>query len=155
MRRLVVDAQLCAGCRQCEMVCSFHHSGAFNPLISRVTVIKDDKHGFDYPVFCRQCKDCPPAESCPSDAIRRTDEGITRVDGKSCIACGTCVRTCWFEAVKLGPDSKPVICDLCGGEPACISRCPTQAIRYTELEGFFEHPLEARQRLLKEWGIID
>jgi Fe-S-cluster-containing dehydrogenase component len=33
------------------------------------------------------------------------------------------------------PDThKAFKCDLCGGDPACVKVCPTDAIEYTELE---------------------
>ncbi len=57
MKRIKVKAELCAGCRQCEMVCSFEHFTRFSPSLSRVTVHKDDRNGLDYPVTCRHVCD--------------------------------------------------------------------------------------------------
>ena len=37
------DMDTCGGCRTCEIACSFHHSGEFNPSISSIKIL--DKEG--------------------------------------------------------------------------------------------------------------
>jgi len=151
LKRITVDAGRCAGCRQCEMVCSFQHTKMFSPETSRVTVIKDDRLGLDYPLMCRQCSDCPPLKACPTQAINREGGSIT-VDWQACIGCGACVEECRYDAVKLY-DGKALICDLCGGDPQCVARCPTGALNYSEAPEFSETPWDAFNRLKEEWGI--
>jgi carbon-monoxide dehydrogenase iron sulfur subunit len=153
MRRLVVEAEKCAGCRQCEMVCSFQRAGVFSPLLSRITVIKDDERGFDYPVSCRQCEECLPVEACPTGALSRGADGVVHVDVMGCVGCGACVNSCPFGAVKLDNESGPIICDLCDDDPACVGRCPTQAIAFVESDFFSEMPSDALKRLMGRWGI--
>lgn len=152
MRRINVYAERCAGCRQCEMVCSFHHTEKFSPQLSRVTVQKDDRNGLDYPVMCRQCSECPPQDICPVHAITRNQNNATWVDWQTCTQCGACVSECTYNAIKLNHQGNPIICDLCDGKPQCVERCPTQALEYMESPIFTEHPEEAFNRLKKEWG---
>lgn len=33
------DMPLCGGCRTCEMACSFHHKGEFNPTLASIKII--------------------------------------------------------------------------------------------------------------------
>ncbi len=40
------DTRLCTGCTTCEMACSYHHSGAFQPGISSIEVTGNPKEGF-------------------------------------------------------------------------------------------------------------
>jgi Fe-S-cluster-containing hydrogenase component 2 len=41
------DMPSCGGCRSCEMACSFHHTGKFEPSVSSLVVIdKEDSKGF-------------------------------------------------------------------------------------------------------------
>ena len=48
-----------------------------------------------------------------------------------CTGCGACVDACPFGMATLHPESGlALICDLCGGDPACVKRCATGAIRY-------------------------
>jgi len=153
LRRILVDAVKCAGCRYCEMLCSFHHEGKFSPSLSRVTVIKEDRYGLDYPVLCHQCDPCPSVEACPTGALRRTELGVISLDEEACIGCGRCVEACPYDAVKLDKASRPLICDLCGGDPLCVKRCPTGALTFTEAEVEFEKPEEAFRAILRRWGI--
>ena len=152
MRRILVDAERCAGCRLCEMVCSFHHEAKFSPGLSRVRVIKEDKHGFDYPVLCHQCDPCPSTAACPTGALTMR-EGVVHLNEEACTGCGACVEACVFDAVKLDESLKPLICDLCGGEPACVERCPTDALAFAESGEGFDSPEEVRRELMRRWGI--
>jgi carbon-monoxide dehydrogenase iron sulfur subunit len=155
LKRIQIDAEKCSGCRFCEMICSFQHSGKFSPSLSRVTVIKEDKDGFDYPVLCHHCDQCPPINTCPTGALSRTELGTIRLDRDVCTRCGSCISTCTFKALKLDDLSKPLFCDLCGGEPACVKRCPTGAMIFAESESSFKSPEKVRDGLLRRWGIID
>ncbi|MCW4048146.1 MAG: 4Fe-4S dicluster domain-containing protein [Candidatus Bathyarchaeota archaeon] len=150
MKRITVTAENCAGCRQCEMVCSFQHTGKFSSSLARVTVHKDDRNGLDYPLMCRQCTDCPPLDSCPVQAISRNSDGAIWVDWQTCTGCGLCENVCKYDAVKLN-ESKAYICDLCGGDPHCVQRCPTEALQYIETPEFTETPETAFSRMKEEW----
>ncbi len=153
MKRILVDAERCAGCRYCEMICSFSHEGRFSPSLSRITVIKEDRFGFDYPILCRLCDACPPVDACPSKALKRSPDGTLRLDEEGCSGCGICVKACPHSALKIGGSSRPICCDLCGGKPLCVERCPTGALTYQEAEEFDERPMEALRRLMERWGI--
>ena len=114
MKRILVEPSSCAGCRICELACSFRHNGVFSPSLSRVTVLKVDKYGLDLPLFCRQCDRCHPIEACPTEAL---------------------------------------ICDLCDGSPACVERCPTQAISFEVTEPSTTPPDEILEELKGRFGI--
>ncbi|MFC1802364.1 4Fe-4S dicluster domain-containing protein [Thermoproteota archaeon] len=152
MRRIKVKAKNCAGCRQCEMVCSFYHTGKFSPSLARVTVHKDDRNGLDYPVMCHQCSECPPMDTCPEGAIAKTAEGWIWVDWQTCNGCGACINTCKYSAIKLAED-KAIICDLCESNPECVNRCPTGALEYIVTDESTETPAQAFKRLKEIWNL--
>jgi len=152
MKRLAVDTSICAGCRICEMYCSFIHEMKFSPSLSRITVIKEEKYGMDYPLFCRQCTNCTALEMCPTSALHNVKDGTIQVNIDLCISCGQCAENCSYKAVKMS-EGHPIICDLCGGAPICVKKCPTKAISYLESEVFTEYPWEAFEILKKRWKI--
>lgn len=130
--RLLVDARVCSGCRSCELACSFKHEGAYAPFLSRVRVNKDEESGRDEPVVCRQCGVARCVQACPCGALSREPRtGAVLVDAGLCVRCGECAAACPFGAIRAHPDNAlPLICDLCDGDPACVSSCVTGALRY-------------------------
>jgi carbon-monoxide dehydrogenase iron sulfur subunit len=151
MKRITVDPEKCAGCRYCELACSGRRHHLFSTALSRVTVMKDDHRGLDYPVLCHQCEDCPPENNCPTGAIKRAGGCIVVGDG--CVGCGLCVEECRFGAVKL-VDGRPIVCDLCGGDPECVKRCPTGALSYEEYDGVYGSVEDELNRLQRRLGIV-
>ena len=149
MKRIKVKAELCAGCRQCEMVCSFEHFNKFSPSLARITVHKEDRYGLDYPVACRQGNEGPPIEACPEQALSRKD-GLTWCSWQDCTGCGICEKVCTYDAIKV--TDKALVCDQCGGDPQCVARCPTGTLEYAEMPPSTETPVEAFSRLKEEWG---
>ena len=152
MKRIRVDAEACTGCRTCELVCSYRHAGRFSPSLSRVTIIKEDRLGLDYPIMCHQCGICAAQGACQTDAFTRDKEGVVEVEAVRCTGCGACAATCRYGAVKV-VDSLALICDLCGGEPNCVVHCPTKALAYSE-DVSEPEPLETIfAELLRRWGV--
>ncbi|MHC4549256.1 MAG: 4Fe-4S dicluster domain-containing protein [Planctomycetota bacterium] len=133
-KMILIDQQACTGCRQCELVCSVHHTGTADPARSRITMIKWESQGFYLPVVCQQCLEPACATVCPVNAIgkeRATDRVL--VDYDRCIGCKMCVMACPFGAMSLDPHEGRVIkCDLCDGEPTCVSFCEADALKFVE-----------------------
>lgn len=158
--RLHVLADRCTGCRTCEVACVAQHEGVFGRAAARIKVVKREPIGLDYPNVCRHCAHPPCVEACPVGALGRdvadrllpADQlhpadcdhpptGAVILSREKCIGCGACVEACPFGAADLHPETGlALICDLCGGDPACVKRCATEAIIYGE------SGLQARQR---------
>jgi Fe-S-cluster-containing dehydrogenase component len=63
--------------------------------------------------------------------VRDEALGVVRLDVEKCIACGACADGCPFGMVTIRPsDGLPLICDLCDGDPSCVKRCASGAIRW-------------------------
>ncbi len=168
VKKLVVDISRCSGCRYCEMWCSFKHYGVFSTSLSRISIIKDDRLGLDYPSVCMFCDPAPCVDSCSTGALSKSGNGVLRVDEERCISCSACVASCPYGALKLNPITlKPIACDLCGGNPVCVLKCPTGALRtypvaevhyglseLAELLGkSFEKAAETHKELMRLWGV--
>jgi len=133
VRQIRVNKDKCSGCRYCELICSYRESLRFNPRDSKIRVAKYDERGIDKPVLCRQCVTCPPIDACPTSAFRRGDGGVVRIDAESCMSCYLCVDACTVGAVfRPRVEGPPLVCDLCGGKPSCVEKCPTRALTFAD-----------------------
>lgn len=135
MKRIVVHQDVCSGCRACQVACVAQHEGRFGTAQARIRVVKDEPRGLDRPQVCRLCRPAPCLAACAAGAIYRdgrTGAIRVRVDSEpACTGCGACVPACPFGMVALHPETgRALICDLCGGDPACVKRCATEAIGY-------------------------
>lgn len=132
-KRLHVDASLCTGCRACELACSFAHEGAYSPLYARLHVVKLERIGQDNPTVCLRCANAPCVAICSVQAI--IQDPVTKVVSVRedlCVGCGLCAEVCISGVIELHPEKGiPMLCDLCGGDPACVKTCPTSAISYS------------------------
>ena len=100
---------------------------------------------------CKHCSPAPCLEACPTGAIFRTEFDTVVVQQDICNGCGYCVPACPFGVVDVSlEDGKAHKCTLCydrlkgGFEPACAKACPTDSIRFGELDELHEL---ARRRL--------
>ena len=53
-KSLHIDPAKCTGCLQCEMACSYEHTGAINPSQSRIKVFDFEDEGRKVPYTCTQ-----------------------------------------------------------------------------------------------------
>lgn len=130
-KKLAVIPELCSGCKICELACVLHHFGVNNPKKSAVRVIVTYPHPVvRMPIVCSQCKRPACADACPADALARTN-GVVNLDKEKCISCMKCIDACPFGAIFAHADiEEPIKCDLCGGEPQCVAKCPKGALRF-------------------------
>jgi Fe-S-cluster-containing hydrogenase component 2 len=74
--------------------------------------------------------------ACPVNAIAiDPDSGAKIVLDQLCVGCHLCTIACPFGTVWTLPASdKAAKCNLCGGDPACATSCPTDAIAFVDSE---------------------
>ena len=132
VRRILVRKELCSGCRACEVACVAWHEGRFGTSSARIRVTKIEPLGVDHPHVCRLCWRAPCVAACPAGALYRdAATGAVLLHADDCIGCSACVDACPFGVAVLHPETGlALICDLCGGDPACVKRCATGAIQY-------------------------
>ena len=132
VKRFLARENLCSGCRACEVACVAWHEGRFGISTARIQVTKIEALGVDHPHVCRLCRRPPCVTACPTQALYKDETtGAVLLRPDDCIGCSACVDACPFGMAALHPETGMVlICDLCGGDPACVKRCATGAIVY-------------------------
>jgi len=135
-KSLHIDPGKCTGCLQCEMACSFENEGVFNPAKSRIKVFTFHQEGSFVPYTCTQCAEAWCMQACPVDAIVvNLATGAKDVLEDRCVGCKVYTIACPFGTVNYNQDTGKVIkCDLCGGDPACATACPTEAITFIDAD---------------------
>ena len=150
---LVLDPELCTGCRTCMAVCStYNNNGEVSMELARLTVPRNPFHStweqlkpINYePRPCLQCADAPCVNVCPVGAIQTDGKSGTNarvIDQNACIGCRKCIEACEsaYEIPRIQFDvarNKAIKCHLCGGNPQCVSWCPNHAINYVKAEDF-------------------
>jgi carbon-monoxide dehydrogenase iron sulfur subunit len=129
-KRLAVIPEQCSGCGICELVCAIRHFGVNNPKKSAIRVMITYPHPVvRMPIVCSQCKLPACGRVCPADALR-LENGVVQVVEENCVSCYKCVEACPFGAMYIHEDyGIPIKCDMCGGDPECVGKCPKGAIQ--------------------------
>jgi len=131
-KSLIIDAEKCTSCLQCEMACSYEHTGAFNPARSRIKVFELEHGKRSIPYTCTQCAEAWCQKACPTNALsRNADTGAVEVANSKCVGCKVCTIACPFGTINFDQNiGKVVKCNLCSGDPKCAEVCPTDAITF-------------------------
>ena len=100
----------CMGCHACEVACKQEHELGVGPRLVRVFERAPDF----FPIYCHHCANAPCKESCPVDAISKSEQGLVLIDDDLCIGCKECMEACPFGAMQFDDDRETAAkCDLC------------------------------------------
>ena len=149
MKRIMINADNCKGCKNCSIACMQSHrknsTGSFYDLDltdsaneSRNLILLNAQNKY-IPLFCRHCNKPECVSSCMSGAlIKNLDTGLVEYNEEKCASCFMCVMNCPFGVIK--PDkltnTKVIRCNFCaenGGEPNCVKVCRSEAIYIKEV----------------------
>lgn len=136
MKSFKINAKKCAGCRLCQMACSFKHHGEFSLELSNVRVHCIEDTADFTPKNCIQCEDRNCIKICPTNALSFDEStGAVLIDQDSCIQCGLCIDACSYSGIGMiekAGQQQISVCDLCGGDPECVKVCREKALGYDE-----------------------
>ena len=172
-KAVLCDATKCIGCRACQVACKqwnelpaeeTTNQGTYEnpPQLSAYTFTKirftevEDSGKFHFVFHKVQCMHCEhPAcvAACLVGALQKTPEGPVVYDDSKCIGCRYCMLACPFGIPNFEWE-KPLPwirkCTFCadrqseGLKPACVTTCPTGALKFGEREDLIA---EARERI--------
>ena len=110
---------------------------------------------------CKHCQNAGCLEACPTGSIVRTEFGGVFVQPDICNGCGYCVVACPFGVVEKNmDDGRAFKCTFCydrqkaGLVPACAKACPTESIKFGEIEALRDEA-KARVEKLHKRGMDD
>jgi Fe-S-cluster-containing dehydrogenase component/DMSO reductase anchor subunit len=146
MRRgFTFDAALCISCKACSAACILENGlqpgtrtlFAWNeralPLVGIINLS----------MACNHCADPACASGCPALAYTISPDGSVIHHHDRCMGCGYCTWRCPYDAPKINPALGYIEkCHFCadrtaeGIEPACVTACPTGALKMTKTEEF-------------------
>jgi len=148
MKRIIIDADKCDGCKNCSVACmqahtpdsTFYSLDLTDPwLESRNTILLDSNMKY-IPLFCRHCEKPECAGACMSGAMAKDPvTGHVRYDVNKCAKCFMCVMSCPFGVLKPDRASRSYVvkCDFCVAkdeEPSCVKMCPKKSISVAEVD---------------------
>lgn len=139
--RFHVDMRKCIGCKCCVVACNEQNG---NPASINWRRVEEVEGGW-YPdatrsflsMGCNHCLEPTCLSGCPVDAYTKdTATGIVLHSADTCIGCQYCTWNCSYGVPQFNSERGVVgKCDMCHGRlslgqsPACVSACPTGAIR--------------------------
>ena len=142
---MAVDTRRCVGCNGCVIACKTENalpSGGFRDWIVQETSgafpslsmeIRSER--------CNHCDNPPCVACCPTGASHVADPGrVVLVTPGKCIGCKACISACPYDARYVHPEGYVDKCTFCyhrtkdGGQPACVSVCPTRCMTFGDLD---------------------
>jgi Fe-S-cluster-containing dehydrogenase component len=144
------DTDLCVNCKACSMACFLENDFqvgtrsvySYNPdIFSGLSVL-------NLSLACNHCDEPACLTGCPAQAYTRDKEtGVIIHDPEKCIGCSFCTWRCPFDAPKMNVIKGHIEkCNFClnrlneGIDPACVTACPTGALRHISIDGRAESP---------------
>jgi formate dehydrogenase iron-sulfur subunit len=148
------DTTVCIGCKACQTAChEWNQLPAHNEGVTHLTGSSYDNTGslnaldWRHVRFIEQFGDDRGQDGFlqgsrwfPTGAIIRTEFDSVFIQQDVCNGCRACVSACPFHVVDIGDDGKAHKCTLCydrlqhGMEPACSKACPTDSIRFGDVD---------------------
>ena len=146
-KRLFIDLEICAKCRECRVCCDYF----FHPQNNGIASLREYAA---FATICRHCEEAPCVNSCYHNALGRASDGHLKRYKMRCTSCKSCSVACPFGIIF--QDFIPYLdsrCDFCISDvvaglvpahvsegrpqgpplPKCIATCPEKAIDLKEI----------------------
>ncbi|WP_276950626.1 4Fe-4S dicluster domain-containing protein [Enterocloster lavalensis] len=137
MKTITIDPRKCVGCRNCEMACAYEKSKSSCEVdFANIRVNDYIEERFVVPMTCFHCEEAWCLKVCPAHAINRDPEtNAVILDQTKCAGCKMCILSCPYGNIHFDHEKKVSFkCDLCGGDPRCVTHCISGALQFEEVD---------------------
>ncbi|HUW92195.1 MAG TPA: 4Fe-4S dicluster domain-containing protein [Bacteroidales bacterium] len=152
MRRgFAYDAALCVSCRSCSAACILENGlqEGTRTIFSWNEMAVTPFSVINLSLACNHCADPACLSGCPAKAYTIDESGAVIHYAERCMGCRYCTLKCPYDAPKINK-AKGYIekCHFCheraaeGVDPACVTACPTGALRIVYDEEYPDRNLE-------------
>ncbi|HET6881253.1 MAG TPA: 4Fe-4S dicluster domain-containing protein [Pirellulales bacterium] len=163
--QMAIDLERCTGCHACSVACKVENQVPLGNFRTKVYYYDEGNYPqvrrWFLPVVCMQCVDAPCLKACPTDSIRRDDDGIVRIDTNTCLAHGKCEEACPYGAIYVDPQRNVADkCDFCshrlevGMEPACVETCPSAALVFGDANDAASPVARFHEKHIEELAVL-
>lgn len=164
MKTLLIDPSCCIQCCNCQIACKDEHCdndwapiarpqgrGQFWIKIEEKEVATGAKMKMiRFPRICQHCQKPACMEPVP-EAVYRRDDGIVIIDPEKAKGHSEIVEACPYGVIywneQLGIPQKCTLCahllDNGWQQPRCVTACPSDALRFVDVESLTETDLYA------------
>jgi Fe-S-cluster-containing hydrogenase component 2 len=142
-KRLILDLDLCCGCRSCEAACKAAFKSESRIKYGRLSDVAN------LPMACKHCPEPLCQAACPVQAIKKDEtSGLVLRSSFICTGCKSCMFACPFGVIDAGlirhVSQK---CSLCGDRvqgPRCVAACSSGALKYLSEDEIKKHEVGIR-----------
>ncbi len=101
---MVIDQQKCVGCSGCIFACKVENNTPEN-INWCDKIIKEEgqfpNFNFEYiSTMCNHCDNAPCVSGCPTQAMHKTEGGLTMHNPYKCIGCKACMANCPYGVIN-------------------------------------------------------
>ncbi|MEA5019279.1 MAG: 4Fe-4S dicluster domain-containing protein [Gordonibacter sp.] len=157
---MVIDLHKCAGCGACGIGCKKENNvdtGMFwsHHLIRESGTFPNIRHEY-IPTMCNHCSNAECVRVCPTSAMRKDENGLTKHDASRCIGCKSCMMACPYNVINFNRKDVERSWD---NDEAAIVGCTSTAKELQSKTGFptpyYNKDREATYPGVREVGTVE
>jgi len=106
---MVIDLHRCVGCAGCDIACKSENNVpegfAWSNHIQETQGTFPSVQYRYIPTLCNHCENAPCVANCPTNAMHKSEDGLTLHDADKCIGCMACQVACPYGAIYFNKDT--------------------------------------------------